>query len=125
MAIIICGINPANSVTESAAASMNSVIDFGPQSIQTLLAIKGYSNFKENVDFSTIFDYVSDDAFFTNVMRDRYFFMWQTARDDKVCKKYCKPLDGVIWTLKEINVIPLPDQLTHSFCRCRIIKVRI
>lgn len=70
-----CGINPANTETETeaeSAASMNSVIGFGPQSIQALLAIKGYSNIKENVDFSTIFDKVSDDAFFTKVMRDRY-----------------------------------------------------
>lgn len=111
--------------TES-GASMNPVIGFGPQSIQTLLAIKGFSEIKENADFSTIFDFISaDDAFFTNVMRDRYYFMWMTARDDKVCKKYCRPLDGVIWTLKEINVMPLPDQLTHPFCRCRIIKIRI
>lgn len=123
----VCGPTAANNEleTESAAARMNPVIGFGPQTIQSLLAIKGYSNIKENVDFSTIFDYVSDDDFFTNVMSDRYFFMWVTARDDKVCKKYCRPLDGVIRTLKELNVIPLPDQLTHPFCRCRIIKVRI
>lgn len=122
----ICGSSAANSTTETeSASSMNPVIGFGPQSIQSLLAIKGYSNIKENVDFSTIFDYVSDDAFFTIVMSDRYFFMWMTARDDKVCSKYCKPLDGVIWTLKELYVMPLLDQLTHPFCRYRIIMVRI
>ena len=107
-----CGINPANTETETeteteSAASMNPVICIGPQSIQALLAIKGYSNINENVDFSTICDYVSGDAFFTNVMRDRYFFMWMTARDDKVRKKYCKPLDGVIWTQRnQYNTSP-------------------
>jgi len=122
----ICGPRSANNELETeSASSMNPVVGFGPQSIQSLIAIKGYSSIKENAEFNTIFDYVSDDAFFTNVMRDRYFFMWMTARDDKGCKKYCRPLDGVIWTLKEINVIPLPDQLTHPFWRCRIIKVRI
>lgn len=117
--------NDLSTKTTESGSSMNPVLGYGPESIQALLAIKGFSEIKENSDFNTVFDYVSDDSFFTNVMRDRYFFMWMTARDDKVCKKYCRPLDGVIWTLKEINVMPLPDQLTHPRCRCRIIKVRI
>lgn len=111
--------------TES-AASINPVLGYGPESLSTLLAIKGFSEIKEQSDFSTLLEYSTEDAaFYTNIMNDRYFYMWQTARDDKTCKKYCRPLDGVLWTLKEINIIPLPDQITHPYCRCRIIKIRI
>lgn len=120
-------LNPNNTqsqyTTESAA--LQPVLGYGPESLSALLAIKGFSELKEISDFSTIFGYSEDPAFFTNIMNDRHFFMWQTARNDKVCKKYCRPLDGVMWTLKEINIMPLPDQLTHPFCRCRILKVRI
>lgn len=117
--------NMNSQLTTESAASLNPVLGYGPESLSALLAIKGFSEIKENSDFSTIFEYSEDPAFFTNIMNDRYFFMWQTARDDKVCKKYCRPLDGVMWTLKEINIIPQPDQLTHPYCRCRLIKVRI
>jgi len=97
---------------------------YGPESLSALLALKGFSEIKEISDFSTIIDFSSDEAFFSNVMMDRYGFVWVTARDDKTCKKYCRPLDGVIWTMKEINVITLPDQLTHPYSRCRLLKFR-
>ncbi|MDF0681959.1 MAG: hypothetical protein P0116_13455 [Candidatus Nitrosocosmicus sp.] len=86
----LCGPRAAKQNTtesESAASSMNPVMGYGPESIQVLLTLKGYSSIKQNTEFNTIFDYVTDDSFFANVM---------TARDDKVCKKYCRPLDGVI-----------------------------
>ncbi|MDN5845385.1 MAG: hypothetical protein L0H53_03830 [Candidatus Nitrosocosmicus sp.] len=117
--------NNPNSQTVAETAALQPVLGYGPESLSALLAIKGYSELKENSDFTTIFDTLDDEAFFSNIMTDRYVFIWMTARDDKVCKKYCRPLDGVIWTMKEINLIPLPDQLTHAFCRCRLLKLRI
>lgn len=58
-------------------------------------------------------------------LQENYYFMWPTARDDRVCLQYCKPLDGVLWKVSEMDSIPVPDQLSHPFCRCRLIKVRI
>lgn len=58
-------------------------------------------------------------------LKDRHYFVWMTARDDRVCRKYCRPLHGIMWSYDDIGLIPLPDMLTHPRCRCAIYKVRI
>ena len=45
--------------------------------------------------------------------------------DDKLLALTDSSIQKQFKTLKEINVIPLPDQITHPYCRCRIIKIRI
>ena len=106
-------------LTESAASP------FGVEAITELLRIRGYTDLLEDSSFSLDLDpSVIDTTFLSTQLREKYYFVWVTAKDDKVCKKYCRPLDGVFWKLGDLNLIPKPDLITHPFCRCRILKVR-
>lgn len=96
--------------------------------IMFLLNLKGISEVNEMEAFAALRD---EDGNLLNevaditTLKDRHYFVWVTARDDKVCKQYCRPLNGIMWNYDDIGLIPLPDMLTHPRCRCMIMKVRI
>jgi hypothetical protein len=50
------------------------------------------------------------------------FVVWVTAQDDKVCFKYCRPLEGRIFNLADENT-PIPPDDTHPHCRCRLFNI--
>ncbi|MDR4490818.1 MAG: hypothetical protein R2685_07940 [Candidatus Nitrosocosmicus sp.] len=114
-------------ITESAASSkISPQSPFGVEAITELLRIRGYTDLLEDSSFSLDLDPSAiDTEFLSTQLREKYYFVWATAKDDKVCKKYCRPLEGVFWKLGDLNLIPQPDLLTHPHCRCRIIRVRI
>lgn len=96
--------------------------------IMFLLNLKGISEVNEMEAFAALRDedgnLMNEVADITE-LKDRHYFVWVTARDDKVCKRYCRPLNGIMWSYDDIGLIPLPDMLTHPRCRCMIYKVRI
>jgi hypothetical protein len=47
---------------------------------------------------------------------------WVTAEDDKVCTKYCLPLQGQRFVLEDTDT-PIPIRDTHLNCRCRLLAV--
>lgn len=79
-------------LTESAASP------FGVEAITELLRIRGYTDLLEDSSFSLDLDpSVIDTTILSTQLREKYYFVWVTAKDDKVCKKYCGLLDGVFW----------------------------
>jgi hypothetical protein len=50
------------------------------------------------------------------------FVMWITKMDEKVCLKYCKPLDGQTFDTADLQA-PIPIISTHPNCRCRIFSI--
>lgn len=96
--------------------------------IMFLMNLKGISEVAEMEAYGALAD--QDGSLFgevadINELKDRHYFVWVTANDDKVCRKYCRPLNGIMWNYDEIGLIPLPHMLTHPRCRCMIMKVRI
>lgn len=121
--VVISGSSAASSDLKTKSESASS--PFGIEAITELLRIRGYTDLLEDSSFSIDLDpSVIDTEFLSTQLREKYYFVWATARDDKVCKKYCRPLEGVFWKLGDLNLIPQPDLLTHPFCRCRILRVR-
>lgn len=96
--------------------------------IMFLLNLKGISEVNEFEAYTAM---RNEDGSLVNEiadiqdLKDRHYFVWVTARDDRVCKQYCRPLNGIMWSYDDIGLIPLPDMLTHPRCRCMIMKVRI
>lgn len=100
---------------------------YGDLALKRLLEIRGYADIAEQLQFNvdaTDEDFANDEENqqLAEQIEQRYVFVWRTAMDEKVCKKYCRPLNGTMWKMSEIDLIPPPDLLTHAFCRCRIIR---
>lgn len=55
---------------------------------------------------------------------NRTVMQWVTAMDDRVCFKFCQPLDGKQWELDD-PTMPTPPDDTHPNCRCRLQLVEI
>jgi len=117
--------NPEYVVESAASQKISPQSPFGVEAITELLRIRGYTGLLEDSSFSLDLDpSVIDTEFLSTQLREKYYFVWATAKDDKVCKRYCRPLEGVFWKLGDLNLIPQPDLLTHPHCRCRILRVR-
>lgn len=96
--------------------------------IMFLLNLKGISEVNEMEAYGVLRDEegnLLNEVADIQELKDRHYFVWVTARDDRVCTKYCRPLNGIMWSYDDIGLIPLPDMLTHPRCRCMIMKVRI
>lgn len=127
----------ANPDADSSIQAASAAVSGNPQTYQGLpkdastimflLNLKGISEVNEMEAFTAqdqegnLFDEIAD----ITELKDRHYFVWVTARDDKVCRKYCRPLNGIMWSYDDIGLIPLPHMLTHPRCRCMIMKVRI
>lgn len=55
-------------------------------------------------------------------IRPSKYLMWVTEMDDKVCFKYCQPLDGKQFDPSS-NSHPIPIISTHPNCRCRLFSM--
>jgi SPP1 gp7 family putative phage head morphogenesis protein len=48
--------------------------------------------------------------------------VWVTALDERVCWKYCRPLQGTVFDIHNAN-IAIPVISTHPNCRCRLMTI--
>ncbi|MDR4491772.1 MAG: hypothetical protein R2685_12850 [Candidatus Nitrosocosmicus sp.] len=112
--------NPEYTVESAASSKISPQSPFGVEAITELLRIRGYTGLLEDSSFSLDLDpSVIDTEFLSTQLREKYYFVWATAKDDKVCKRYCRPLEGVFWKLGDLNLIPQPDfvfMLFDSVC---------
>ena len=52
------------------------------------------------------------------------FYIWKTARDDRVCDDYCLPLEDESFSILD-SYIPEPETDTHVNCRCRLMLIYV
>lgn len=52
------------------------------------------------------------------------FYIWKTARDDRVCDDYCLPLEDEVFSILDSS-IPEPETDTHVNCRCRLMLLYV
>jgi hypothetical protein len=53
-----------------------------------------------------------------------FFYIWKTARDDRVCDDYCLPLEDEVFSILD-SFIPEPESDTHQNCRCRLMLIYV
>jgi hypothetical protein len=58
----------------------------------------------------------------TGQLSNVHIVEWVTAEDDRVCTKYCLPLQGQRFVLEDTDT-PIPIRDTHLNCRCRLLAV--
>ena len=58
------------------------------------------------------------------VRTGNFFYIWKTARDDRVCDDYCLPLEDEVFSILD-SFIPEPEQDTHYNCRCRLMLLYV
>jgi len=58
------------------------------------------------------------------VRTGNFFYIWKTARDDRVCDDYCSPLEDETFSILD-SFIPEPEEDTHQNCRCRLMLIYV
>lgn len=58
------------------------------------------------------------------VKTGNFFYIWKTARDDRVCDDYCLPLEDEVFSILD-SFVPEPETDTHQNCRCRLMLIYV
>lgn len=101
-------------------------IEVGKGALDILLGFGLLRQTQKRLDFIAPISPQDADLALTKIQQGQlenvHIVEWVTAEDDRVCTKYCLPLQGQRFILED-TATPIPIRDTHLNCRCRLLAV--